>query len=67
MPPEDEFSDAFDLLLELETGCRRDGVPEDWVEPLFYEAHRLIYAKRDIEKVYEIMERICDIWEQFSE
>lgn len=63
---DENVAEVLETLLDLEDGCRQDGVPWCDIEALFDQAHRCLWAC-DTVGAYEIMNRICDIWEHHEE
>ena len=63
---EKEYSELIDLLMDLQEACAAAGVPDDWVNPLFDEAHTKVSEHRPIDEIYDIAEKIIKIWDGFT-
>ena len=61
-----EWADILDFLFDLKDELQKAKVPEPWVEPLFDKAHKYIWERRPPEDIYEVINRIFDIWDGFS-
>lgn len=66
MGKQSEWGDLLDFILDLERDVHDAGVPDSWVEPILERAQLYVRDRRPVEEIYEVLERVFDIWKGFE-
>ncbi len=61
-----EYTELVEFLIDLRIHCLEDGVPDGPIESLVDRAHRWIFERRDLDDIYDLVDRIFEVWDDSS-